>query len=87
MACIKSMAHVSCFQSWLRSLYYLWLDAAQAGFVASAVVTRTRMRCYGHVIVQVSYIPQFSLYVIYTASSLGPLALGCVNSVETCTSV
>ena len=24
MACIKSMAHVSCFQSLLRSLYYLW---------------------------------------------------------------
>ena len=25
MACINSMAHVSCFQSLLRSLYYLWL--------------------------------------------------------------
>ena len=29
MACIKSMAHVSCFQSQLRSLYDLWFSWSQ----------------------------------------------------------
>jgi hypothetical protein len=34
--------------------------------------------------IEVGYIPQFCLYAIY---SLGPSAISCVNSVETCTSV
>ena len=36
--------------------------------------------------VQVRYIPRFGLYA-RDLHSLGPSALGCVNSVETCTSV
>ena len=55
-------------------------------FIASAVVTRMRMRCYGHMAHGTSplYTSVRSLHDLY---SLGPSALGCVNSVETCTSV
>ena len=59
-------------------------------FIASAVVTRImRMRCYGHMAHGTSplYTSVRSLRDLH--GSLGPSALGCVNTrgVETCTSV
>ena len=55
-------------------------------FIASAVVTRMRMRCYGHMAHGTS--PLYtSVRSLRDLHSLGPSALGCVNSVETCTSV
>ena len=55
-------------------------------FIASAVVTRMRMRCYGHMAHGTS--PLYtSVRSLRDLHSLGPSALGCVNSIETCTSV
>ena len=55
-------------------------------FIVSAVVTRMRMRCYGHMAHGTS--PLYtSVRSLHDLHSLGPAALGCVNSVETCTSV
>ena len=55
-------------------------------FVASAVITRVRKHCYGHVAHGTSQL-HTSVRSLCDLHSLGPLALGCVNSVETCTSV
>ena len=58
----------------------------ELAFIASAVVTRMRMRCYGHMAHGTS--PLYtSVRSLRDLHSLGPSALGCVNSVETCTSV
>ena len=58
----------------------------ELAFIASAVVTRMRMRCYGHMAHGTS--PLYtSVRSLHDLHSLGPSALGCVNSVETCTSV
>ena len=55
-------------------------------FVSSAIVTRMRMRCYDHMAHGTS--PLYtSVRSLRDLHSLGPSALGCVNSVETCTSV
>ena len=54
--------------------------------LASAVVTKMRMRCYDHMAHGTS--PLYtSVRSLRDLHSLGPSALGCVNSVETCTSV
>ena len=58
----------------------------ELAFIASAVVTRMRMRCYGHMTHSTS--PLYtSVRSLRDLHSLGPSALGRVNSVETCTSV
>ena len=58
----------------------------ELAFIASAVVTRMRMRCYGHMAHGTS--PLYtSVRSLRDLHSLEPSALGCVNSVETCTSV
>ena len=55
-------------------------------FIASAVVATMRMRRQGHVAHGTS--PLYtSVRSLRDLHSLGPSALGCVNSVETCTSV
>ena len=55
-------------------------------FIASAVITRMRMRCYGHMAHGTS--PLYtSVQSLRDLHSLGSLALGCVNSIETCTLV
>ena len=55
-------------------------------FIASAVVTRMRMRYYGHMAHGTS--PLYtSVRSLHNLHSLGSSALGFVNSVETCTSV
>ncbi len=55
-------------------------------FIASAVVATMRTRCYGHVAHGTSRL-YTSVRSLRDLHSLGPSALGCVNSVETCTSV
>ena len=55
-------------------------------FIASAFVTRVGMRCYGHMAHGTSLL-YTSVRSLRDLHSLGPSALGCVNSVETCTSV
>ena len=55
-------------------------------FIASAVVTRMRMRCYGHMAHGTSLL-YTSLRSLRDLHSLRPSSLGCVNSVETCTLV
>ena len=58
----------------------------ELAFIASAVVTRMRMRCCGHMAHGTS--PLYtSVWSLRDLHSLGPSALGCVNSIETCTSV
>ena len=58
----------------------------ELAFIASAVVSRMRMRCYDHMAHGTS--PLYtSVRSLRDLHSLGPSALGCVNSVETCTSV
>ena len=52
----------------------------------STVVTRMRMRCYGHMAHGTSQLYTL-VRSVHNLHSLGPSALGCVNSVETCTSV
>ena len=60
--------------------------ALELAFIASAVVTRMRMHCYDHMAHGTS--PLYtSVRSLRDLHSLGPSALGCVNSVETCTSV
>ena len=55
-------------------------------FIASSVVTRMRMHYYGHMAHGTS--PLYTLvWSLRDLHSLRPLVLGCVNSVETCTSV
>ena len=49
-------------------------------FIASAVITRMRMRCYGHMAHGTSSL-YTSVRSLHNLHSLGPLALGCVNSV------
>ena len=71
-------------------------------FIASAVVTRMRMRCYGHMAHGTSplYTSVRSLRDLHSRGpniprcrslrdlhNRGPKARGCVNRVETCTSV
>ena len=54
--------------------------------MASAVITRMRMCCYGHMAHGTS--PLYtSVRSLRDLHSLRPSALGCVNSIETCTSV
>ena len=54
----------------------------ELAFIASAVVTRMRMRCYDHMAHGTS--PLYtSVRSLRDLHSLGPSALGCVNSVDT----
>ena len=58
----------------------------ELAFIASAVVTRMRMRCYDHMAHGTS--PLYtSVRSLRDLHSRGPKARGCVNRVETCTSV
>ena len=55
-------------------------------FIASSVITRMRMHCCGHMAHGTS--PLYtSVRSLRDLHSLGPSALDCVNSIETCTSV
>ena len=54
--------------------------------LASAVVATMRMHCQGHVAHGTSRL-YTSVRSLCNLHSLGPSALSCVNSVETCTSV
>ena len=60
--------------------------AARADFVASTVITRMRMHCYGHVAHGMSHL-YTSVRSLRDLHSFGPLVLGCINSVETSTMV
>ena len=70
---------------WFHDLNGYWVPLELA-FIASIIVTRMRMRCYGHMAHGTS--PLYTLVrSLRDLHSLGPSALCCVNSVETCTSV
>ena len=55
-------------------------------FIACAVVATMKMRCQGHVAHGTSSLYS-SVRSLRDLNNLRPSALGCVNSVETCTSV